>query len=67
MLWIMLCGYHGKNKGMHQNIFHRSRDPTEMEPSPVKIGQGFIIAVKKTTVPPRGKNRMYGEVQVDSG
>ena len=33
----------------------QGRDPTEMKPSPVKIGQGFIIAVKKTTVPPRGK------------
>ena len=67
ILWIMLCGYHGKNKGMHQNIFHRSRDPTEMEPSPVKIGQGFIIAVKKTTVPPRGKIACMEKFQVDSG
>lgn len=33
----------------------QGRDPTEMKPSPVKIEQGFIIAVKKTTVPPRGK------------
>ena len=52
--WIkyMLHGFYGKNNVMHR-IMHHSRDPTELQPSPVNIRlykglrENYVIVVSK--------------------